>query len=168
MRPDEETPMKMHSTLKQPKLMTTSRKRQRPGLGIAMAGFAFLMSALPAAAASYTLNFTGTVTGLQNDVGVGIGIGDTVAGSLTVDGFNTDTFLPFVLAPGLVANGFPQVHGTTVFHVDNGGLNLTVTKGSQIPFYSTANAIDIRASMLKLHYAVAGTGTALTSLAGFP
>jgi hypothetical protein len=96
-------------------------------IGAALVGFFAILfaTATPSAAASYTLNFTGTATAATGFFSaVGVTSGDPVSGSITFDPFNDSSYtLPL---PWL--NEFAQSASSFTFHVNHaGGLDFTNT-----------------------------------------
>jgi hypothetical protein len=135
-----------------------------------------LAGATPSAAASYTLNFTGTV----NVVGgvffaAGIVPGDAVSGSITYDPLSSATSID---QPGPDSvTVFPETAGAFTFHVSHpGALDYTQSHASSGQIESEGSAFGDRLLMevaddivgLSLFFRTDATQPALTSLAGLP
>jgi hypothetical protein len=152
---------------------------ERYGLrAIAAAALAFaavlLAAPKPSAAASYTLNFTGTATEVGSPfTALGAAVGDSVSGTITFDPFNT---LPTGIMPPAFTV-FSQASAVFSFNISNPGLDLTLFDSSD-GFAATSSTGDqlllsggagtTPGNLLMLTFEGQGTGGGLTSLAGLP
>jgi hypothetical protein len=142
---------------------------------LAVSVFAFtvavLSTATPSAAASYTFNFTGTVTGSTGLFPLfGTENGDPVTGSMTFDPFNDSTVTPI---PG--ATLFDQPATSFTFHTEHPGVSGFTRTDTGVAFVQTGvgPAISFSGSShetnLDLVFSTDASGfTPLTSLAGLP
>jgi hypothetical protein len=150
--------------------------------GTAALAFAAILVAAPAPsnAASYTLAYSGTVQFATDALAaMGLGPGATVDGTITIDPFNTDVFIP-----SATANTFQQPSVAFTFHFSVAGAELTLSdsdqpapdyNGSVVTSFSDATqtgmAFDLlgEKSYLLLRYRTSATNEALlTSLATLP
>lgn len=131
-------------------------------------------NATPSAAASYTLNFTGTVTGTTGIfTTLGIAGADPVSGSITFDPFNDSSYI----GSPPVATSFAQSAASFTFHVNHpGGLDFSNTDAGtgevQSSNFGVAQQLILFAagavSSLDLNFTTLGPGAALSSLAALP
>jgi hypothetical protein len=150
--------------------------------GAALLVFAALLfgASAPSAASSYTLAFTGTVTGVNVAAGsafqaLGIVAGDSVSGILKFDPFNADTYT----MADAVTHAFAQ-SASMSFQVSHPGEVLSFTENGVGTAYSGRTtspgntqagiAFDFTGGDDYLHffYLTDGNLTALTSLAALP
>ena len=144
-------------------------------IGAAVVGFVALIvaSATPSAAATYTLNFTGTVFSAYTNLS--IGAGDKVSGSVSFTPFNTsvDTGVPGVHDFAQLASSFTfrvEHLGSTIFDHTETGFGGDVRTES---FAGNFSAIGISANStdgtLSLDFSKElGSNPAVTDLGGFP
>src|SRR4051812_20510110 len=144
-------------------------------IGIAVLGFLAVLvaSATPSSAASYTLNYTGTVTSTTGFFAASFFLaGDPVTGSLTFGSFNEtpDASLPnqYTFTQGCC--GGEPFHVTGIF--SDYSVNLPSNGGSVISDTSVNPALTLDAfngsADVSLRFQTDGATPVLTSLAGLP
>jgi hypothetical protein len=143
-------------------------------IGIAVLGFvAVLATATPSSAASYTLNFAGTVTSATDLFStLGVTSGDPISGSLTYNPFN-DSLGIVLPTESFFSQGASSAY---TFHVSHSGVfdfTHSDTGGGTVHSNATIhptiefNALNL-VSFLSLRFQSDGVGTPLTTLIGLP
>jgi hypothetical protein len=147
-------------------------------LAVAVLGFAAVLvaAAVPSQAASYTLNYTGSVRSVPGGglfSVLGVVPGDFVSGTVTIDPFNpvadgTSSGNSFFLQPSVLSTFHVEHPGAIDFtHTDTGNGEV-VTAGSPHPVSGMALRQFGAHSDIELIFRTSATGGPLTSLAGLP
>jgi hypothetical protein len=137
-----------------------------------------MAQAAPSAAASYTLDFTGTVTSTPGTPSnlfrvLGVVAGDFVSGSVTINPFNADTY-----SPGSVNTNFAQTGVSQTFHVEHpGAVDMTISDTGDGDIVAAGTPASVSGMQFQLHGAKSyleltfetdATGGPLTTLSGLP
>jgi hypothetical protein len=149
---------------------------------IAVALVMLALGSVASLAASITLNFSGTVTKVdQGLTDIGVVLGDRVSGKMTFNPANTDSFTSSSFL-GQNTNFFAQTHGTYSIALQHGAAPVFFTHSDALSAFgridSSNNLNTDTATMdlfqfgndsaLTLNIGTTGSTTLLTSLNGFP